>query len=117
MQDRASENGQVGLIDLDSCVEGRVEALRGNEIAKEGVRSRQGRILGQNIGESLHLGCKEGEEEPRGRKERDAVREAGEPGKRSILEVEDGTCSQNWVVKTEQVMASDCERRELRCEK
>lgn len=30
--------------------------LRGDKIAQERVRNRQGRILGQNIGESLHLG-------------------------------------------------------------
>lgn len=74
MQDRASENGQVGLIDLDSCVEGRVEALRGNEIFKEGVRSRQGRILGQNIGESLHLGRRGGAEGVEGKGCRDGSR-------------------------------------------
>lgn len=43
--------------------------------------------------------------------------EAGEPGEWSISEVKGGTCSQNWVVKMEQVMASACESRELKWEK
>lgn len=43
--------------------------------------------------------------------------EAGEPGEGSISEVKGGMYSGNWVVKVEQVMASDCESRELRWER